>query len=72
MTEAYYVVLDRLPRFVFPSWWAYVFRKADSPLWCSWPERIWCRVRNHPNGWVFYNAGGLEPDDRCKDCGDHL
>ena len=35
--------------------------------------RIVCRIRRHPNGPIYYNAGeGYEPDWRCKDCGDVL
>jgi hypothetical protein len=30
-----------------------------------------CRIRNHPNGVVFYNMG-WEPDMHCKDCEEDL
>lgn len=63
--SALLLVLDR-------SWWAYLLRRADDPGYCSWPTRIWCRIRNHPEGVWFYNAGGLEPDMTCKNCGDDL
>ena len=59
-------------------WWRYIFHSGDSPGWSSsrrWRDainRYWCRIKNHPAGAVYYNPGGLEPDDRCKDCGDFI
>ena len=56
----------------------YLFRKADEPFWCSnnilidWIKRFYCRLHNHPEGSIYYNPGGTEPDDRCKNCGDRL
>lgn len=35
-------------------------------------ERIACRIKGHPNGEIFYNPGGDEPDHRCKDCGEEI
>jgi hypothetical protein len=35
-------------------------------------ENAWCRARGHPNGSWYFNAGGLEPDGRCKDCGEDI
>jgi len=32
---------------------------------------IFCRLRGHPNGVVWY-SNGMEPDMSCKDCGDEL
>lgn len=32
--------------------------------------KLWCRMRYHPAGYTFYNAGGLEPDYSCANCGD--
>lgn len=37
----------------------------------SWGNLV-CRLRGHPNGQVYYNPGGLEPDDRCVDCGERI
>jgi len=37
-----------------------------------WIKVIWCRMRNHPCGVVWYNGSGLEPDMTCKNCGDDL
>ena len=67
-----------LPRVLFPSWYAYMFRRADEPYYASnwwivdWAIRLWCRLRGHPAGIVFYNVGGLEPDYTCKGCGDQI
>lgn len=32
----------------------------------------WCRMRGHPSGSWYFNAGGLEPDGRCRDCGEDI
>lgn len=55
---------------VTPSWWRYLF--SPNPWGEGRWTTFWCRVRGHPNGWIYYNSGGLEPDDRCVDCGEHL
>ena len=47
---------------------AYLFANNYDGRW----QAVWCRLRNHPNGVVWYNAGGLDPDMTCKDCGDDL
>jgi hypothetical protein len=31
-----------------------------------------CRMKGHPNGIVFYNPMGDEPDYSCKDCGEEI
>ena len=33
---------------------------------------VWCRLRGHPPGVVFYSSHSSEPDWRCKGCGDDL
>ena len=40
----------------------------------KWPgfKVILCRVKEHPNGVMWYNTGGLEPNMRCRDCGEDL
>lgn len=45
------------------------------PIWLfqeTMPERIICRIKGHPNGEIYYNPGGSEPDHRCQDCGEEL
>jgi hypothetical protein len=34
--------------------------------------KFFCRIGGHKSGPVWYNAGGLEPDMRCKNCYDDL
>jgi hypothetical protein len=37
-------VLDWVPCWLTPSWWAYMLRRPDSPNWgASWLERFACR-----------------------------
>lgn len=33
---------------------------------------IICRIKGHPNGIIYYNPGGWEPNTHCKDCGEDL
>lgn len=33
---------------------------------------IYCRMKGHPAGPVWYNPSGWEPDMTCKNCGDQL
>jgi hypothetical protein len=35
-------------------------------------EKLKCRWQGHPHGVLWFNAGGLEPNMHCKDCGDDL
>ena len=37
----------------------------------SW-KKFWCRAKNHPEGPIYFNVNGTEPDWRCKNCGDYL
>lgn len=53
------------------SWWSYVLAKRDQTAWGSWLATAWCRMTNH-RGEIFYNPGGLEPDHRCKGCGETI
>ncbi len=53
-------------------WWDYLFEAPTAEYFVPFWRVILCRIRLHPNGRIFYNSGGLEPDDRCKDCGDKL
>lgn len=47
-------------------WWEFVFA-APRTL-----RKIRCRMSNHKPGEWWYNPRGLEPDMRCKGCGDDL
>lgn len=58
--------------------WIYLLRYAlfestdyagkRKPTW----QQVWCRLRKHPNGPIYYNVGGTEPDWKCIDCGEYL
>jgi hypothetical protein len=48
------------------EWWLYLLQK---PLTF---RKFRCRIKGHPNGVIWHNIGGLEPDMRCKDCKDNL
>lgn len=37
----------------------------------NWPTVLWCRLRWHPRGVIWY-TGGTSPDMHCKTCGDDL
>lgn len=68
--------------------WRYLFKRWNTKDGYQWefnPKRVWiqltdetkgqrllCRLRGHPNGEIFWNPGGLEPDHRCQDCGEEL
>jgi hypothetical protein len=59
------------PRWHYLKWitwhyWIYIF-KNNSGL-----QNISCRLRGHPNGPIYYNPGGLEPDWHCIDCDEYL
>lgn len=55
-------------------WLKYVFTEPTDyagkkpPTW----TQVWCRMKGHPSGPVFYNVGGAEPDWKCQDCGELL
>ena len=63
-----------------PVWgeWRYWFREHGWRYhwWSLFEEtrshRIYCRLRGHPNGQVFYNPNGYEPDTSCRDCGEEI
>jgi len=48
------------------SFWKYLLEKPN-----SW-TKFWCRAKGHPDGPIWYNPNGLEPDMRCINCGDEL
>lgn len=58
-------------RWLRPCFWRRVFA-APSDRHISRRTAVWCRLRGHPNGAIFFNSYGYEPDDRCKDCYDDL
>lgn len=52
------------------SWWGYLLRRREPTSTAAWWRTVICRAKGHPEGEVFYNAGGLEPDHSCRGCGD--
>jgi len=55
-----------ISRWFTKDWWEYLLEK---PLTHT---KFLCRMKGHPAGIIFFNLGGLEPNDRCKNCGDRL
>lgn len=56
-------------------WWKYIFEKRtdyQKGYEISFTKIIFCRIKNHPHGQIFYNSGGYEPDNHCVDCGDEI
>ncbi len=51
------------------DWWKYLFEKPKEKDYTNWLNRIWCRATGHRGRW-WTNPNGLEPDTRCKNCGD--
>lgn len=51
-------------------WWKHLFRPRNTQF--PWYVVIWCRLRNHPDGVVWYDPDGIEPDMHCENCGDDL
>jgi hypothetical protein len=45
--------------------WHYI-----GPWWKTYCVTVWCRLRHHPAGQVFFSSGGLEPDESCRNCGE--
>lgn len=66
-------ISDKILKWINPQWYSYLFsdlKWADGRFHKL--QIIWCRIKGHPNGPVWYNYSGLEPDTSCKDCGDEL
>ena len=51
--------------------WKWLLGKPSHEEVSRW-EAFRCRLAGHPCGTIFYNPGGYEPDDRCKNCYDHI
>lgn len=56
-----------MKRYLSYQFWKYIFEKPTI-IETSYKTIILCRLKGHPNGEIFYNSGGLEPDHRCKNC----
>jgi len=54
-------------------WWKFIFApKSNYYDEVKWRTVVLCRMKNHPEGVVWYNVCGLEPNMHCKNCGDDL
>jgi hypothetical protein len=57
------------------EFWKYLFSGRMTPrnrfMGCGRLGRAICRAKGHPSGPIWY-SNGLEPDMRCKVCGDDL
>lgn len=75
-------VWDYVPRWLTRDWYAYLLRRPDhydrALGWAytnrvaDYANRVWCRLRGHPAGVIWFNPGALEPDNHCKNCGDEI
>ena len=71
-------LLRFIPRWAFVGWWTYLLGGlGDLPWFSPWfmetkAGRVWCRLRRHPNGEVYWNPGGDEPNHDCVDCGEDI
>lgn len=54
------------------SWWDYLLEEPKGKTLKDKWVRFWCRARIHPAGVWWYNPNRLEPDMRCKNCGEDL
>jgi hypothetical protein len=66
-------VPPKILKWLTPGYYVYLFSDLK---WANETafhklEVIWCRIKGHPNGPVWFSQG-LEPDMSCRDCGDEL
>ncbi len=52
------------------GWWRYLL--APITGYAGRLETTVCRMTGHPEGVVWWNPGGSEPDMHCIKCGDYL
>jgi len=57
-------------KFFCITWWKYLLKKPKDRK--DWARYISCRLNNHKDGPIWYNPDGVEPDMRCKRCGEDL
>lgn len=61
----------------FSLWWyeyLFSFDQFSGMYGASLTEKlvcIWCRLKGHPSGPVWYSSG-FDPNMQCKDCGEDL
>jgi hypothetical protein len=68
-------------RYLFQGWNAkekkYTWQWNPKWVWIQLTDetkgrRLLCRIRNHPEGEIYWNPGGDEPDHRCQTCGESI
>lgn len=62
--------MDKWNKWIDIWWYRHLFAKPERGI--RWGTAIICRFKNHPCGPIYYNANGLEPDNRCRNCWDEL
>jgi len=58
-------------RWFYLSWWRYLFAPVEWDREEQTWQILWCRLRGHPAGVIWYSSGN-SPDMRCQCCGDDL
>jgi len=54
------------------DWWKYILERPFGNGNVNFLKTIWCRIKGHPYGVIWFNPHGYEPDMHCKNCGDDL
>ena len=54
------------------SYLKYLFAEKSPGCDINFLQVVVCRAKGHPCGVWYYNPLNLEPDMRCKNCGDDL
>ena len=62
------------PWWIDIGWYKYMFgpRTTRKGWGISWIGTVYCRMRNHPAGPIYYCSNCSEPDNRCKNCGEEI
>lgn len=60
---------EKMIRLLDKFWYQYLFAPLNGDI--GWLKTIWCRLKNHPAGIIYY-SDGFEPNNHCKNCGDEL
>lgn len=59
-------------RWIHLEWWGWVLGRRKEPnSGVSWGKTAWCRATGH-RGIIYWNPGGLEPDNHCRGCGEEI
>ena len=64
-----------VPQAIWDLFRNYLFAPMKRPAFEPWTWYMTCficRWKGHPDGIIFYNPGGSEPNYHCKNCGEFL